>query len=418
MEAHFLDFAKGYIQIRISGEACSRFFNLCAYHRIRLWNLTLSGKSYEACLLKKDFFALRPILRKSHVRLRIVRRCGLPFLLSFFRRRKLFLPGIFASLFLLFWLSSHIWNIRIDGNITLTDDVLFEYLSREGVFHGMKKSNIDCKNLADSLREEFPSLSWTSVELTGTRLNIHVHEGRFSKNAPLLSTENDGTVSPESVSGLAASKSGTVISIYVRSGLPLVSAGESVKEGQLLVTGILPVYNDNGEISHYRYTAADADIRIRYELTYSDQQARILQKKVYTGRIWKRTSMEILEHPFSLFSAFPSGICCDITAEIHQLHLLENFYLPIFLKTYTVKEYEYQQISLTNEQLLSLLQVNLQLFMKNLEEKGVQIFENNVKIEWTEKSAVASGTLTAEETAVRRIAESDVKEELPQDEYD
>ena len=67
---------------------------------------------------------------------------------------------------------------------------------------------------------------------------------------------------------------------------------------------------------------------------------------------------------------------------------------------------------------MSLLQANLQLFRKNLEEKGVQIFENNVKIEWTEKSAIASGTLVAEESAVKRVAGSDVKEELPQDEYD
>ena len=44
--------------------------------------------------------------------------------------------------------------------------------------------------------------------------------------------------------------------------------------------------------------------------------------------------------------------------------------------------------------------------------------QGGVKIEWTEKSAIASGTLVAEERAVKRVAGSDVKEELPQDEYD
>ena len=80
MESHFLDFAKGYIRIRVSGTSCDRFFNLCAFHRIRLWDLLPSGEGYEVFLLKKDFFALRPILRKCHVRLRIVRRCGFPFI--------------------------------------------------------------------------------------------------------------------------------------------------------------------------------------------------------------------------------------------------------------------------------------------------------------------------------------------------
>ena len=98
MESHFLDFAKGYIRIRVSGTSCDRFFNLCAFHRIRLWDLLPSGEGYEVFLLKKDFFALRPILRKCHVRLRIVRRCGLPFILFRFRRRKLFPAGVLVAL--------------------------------------------------------------------------------------------------------------------------------------------------------------------------------------------------------------------------------------------------------------------------------------------------------------------------------
>jgi len=271
------------------------------------------------------------------------------------------------------------------------------------------------------LRREFPSLSWTAVELTGTQLNIHVREGRFSKKDTAAILGSTVRTLEES-SGLAASKSGTVTLIYVRSGLPLVSAGDTVEEGQLLVTGVLPVYDDSGEISHYRYTAADADIRIRCELSYFDEAQRTIQEKNYTGRIWKHTALEILGQPFSIPAVFPSSFSADghfdLTCDIRQLHLSKNFYLPVFLRTYRAKEYEYLEKYLTNAQLLSLLQANLQLFRKNLEEKGVQIFENNVKIEWTEKSAIASGILVAEESAVKRVAGSDVKEELPQDEYD
>ena len=420
MESHFLDFAKGYIRIRVSGKSCDRFFNLCTFHRIRLWNLLPSGEGYEVFLLKKDFFSLRPILRKCHIRLRIVRRCGLPFLLFRCRRRKLSIVGVFAAFFLLFWLSSHIWNIHIDGNLALTNDVLMEYLDRSGISHGMKKSRVDCKALAAALRKEFPSLSWSAVELTGTQLKIHVREGLFSDDEA-SDTPNPAT-SSDITSSLVAAKSGTIASIYVRSGLPLVSAGDTVEEGQILVTGALPVYDDSGTISHYRYTAADADIKIRCELSYYDETQRRVQEKTYTGRIWKRTAFEILGRPFSIPSVFPSSFSSDdsldLTCEIRQFRLPDNFYLPVFVKIYTAKEYVYQEKCLTNEQLLSLLQANLQLFRKNLEEKGVQIFENNVKIEWNEKSAIASGTLMAEESAVKRVAGSDVKEELPQDEYD
>ena len=55
--------------------------------------------------------------------------------------------------------------------------------------------------------------------------------------------------------------------------------------------------------------------------------------------------------------------------------------------------------------------------MQNLNEKGVQIFENDVRIEWTEKSAIASGILTTGENAVSRVKTDSMEEELQQNEY-
>ena len=92
-----------------------------------------------------------------------------------------------------------------------------------------------------------------------------------------------------------------------------------------------------------------------------------------------------------------------LTCDIRQLHLSENFYLPVFLKTYRAKEYEYLEKCLTNAQLLSLLQANLQLFRKNLEEKGVQIFENNVKIEFDTNYCIAKGSVILIEKAGKSV---------------
>ena len=47
-----------------------------------------------------------------------------------------------------------------------------------------------------------------------------------------------------------------------------------------------------------------------------------------------------------------------------------------------------------------------------MKEKGVQIFENDVKIEWNEKSAIASGILMTGEYAVNRIKIDTTKEEF------
>ncbi|MCC8044897.1 MAG: hypothetical protein LIP12_05280, partial [Clostridiales bacterium] len=52
------------------------------------------------------------------------------------------------------------------------------------------------------------------------------------------------------------------------------------------------------------------------------------------------------------------------------------------------------------------LKTNIEIFIKELQEKGVQIFENNVKIDLYDQSAAASGVLITGESAIRRVAET------------
>ena len=81
MEQKIIDFWKGYVQIKIFGDSCERFLNLCAFHQIRLWNLQIEQGSFTACLTRKDFKRVRTIVRKSHVSVRIKKKRGMPFLL-------------------------------------------------------------------------------------------------------------------------------------------------------------------------------------------------------------------------------------------------------------------------------------------------------------------------------------------------
>ena len=75
------------------------------------------------------------------------------------------------------------------------------------------------------------------------------------------------------------------------------------------------------------------------------------------------------------------------------------------------------EINYTKEQAQEIMQSNFEHFIKKLKEKGVQIFENDVKIEWNEKSAIASGVLITGENAVCRVAIDRAEEELLKNEY-
>ena len=130
------------------------------------------------------------------------------------------------------WLSSRVWEITLEGNVSQTDDVIFEYLTEAGIVHGMKKSRVDCQELAADLRNYFTEFSWVSAKLSGTRLIISVKEGIL----PGLEEEI------REPSDLIASEEGIVESIYVRSGVPAVKAGDHVEKGDLRSAARFPFW--------------------------------------------------------------------------------------------------------------------------------------------------------------------------------
>ncbi len=400
MEQRFLDFVRGYVRIVITGNTYDRFLNLCAFHGIRLWDLTVCGESYEASILRRDFKKLKAIVKKSHAAVRIKRRYGLPFFIHKYRKRRVYAAGIGAAVLFLLWLSSHIWSIQIEGNLSQTDDVIFEYLEQNGISHGMRKTRVDCRDLAADIRNYFTQFAWVAAELKGTQLIIHVKEGI------LADPEEANTGSAEEPSDLTASKGGIVESIYVRSGMPEVVVGDEVETGDLLVSGALPIYNDTQEIVSYQYVAADADIIIRRAVPYRDMVQKTVEVKQYTGEKRQKWLLRIGEIPFALPGGFSRLQTYDTVAETVQLEPLPNFYLPVYLEKITARAYEKQKIERTEEEMERLLAENLQYFLEDMTEKGTQIFEKNIRIERQETSAAAVGTLTVGEPAVKRMRRS------------
>ena len=86
------------------------------------------------------------------------------------------------------------------------------------------------------------------------------------------------------------------------------------------------------------------------------------------------------------------------------MKLGENFYLPFSYGLKTAKSYSFEKKTYTEEEARQLLSLNFNRFCEDLEEKGVQIKENSVKIHLYENSATASGTLYLNERVTEEAA--------------
>ena len=79
--------AGGYVRLCVSGCSAERFFNLCKSARLNYWKVSRQREGCYFYMSLEDFFRLRPLLRKSHMSMRVISRAGLPFVLRQNRKR-------------------------------------------------------------------------------------------------------------------------------------------------------------------------------------------------------------------------------------------------------------------------------------------------------------------------------------------
>ncbi len=378
-------YISGYLRVQVTGYAPERFLNLCGNHNIVIWNLIRIEGGYEFFISLKAFRELKPFLKKTKTMVRITQRCGFPFWLFRYRKRKLFFGGICVFFAFLFLLSRFIWNIEIVGNTSVTDETMLSYLTENGYGFGTKKSEIDCTKLEEKIRLDYPEIIWTSAQISGTKLTIQIKEN--------LVTGEEAADKEDGPKDIIADKEAVIARIVTRAGVPQIVAGDEVKKGDPLVVGRIDIVDDNGETIDYNYTISDADIYGYTSYTYSDTFPLTYQKKQNTGNETKRYGIEFGEKLFMIPWKSVGYERSDKATDYLQLNLFSDFYLPVTFCVDTYSEYEMKTCKYTEEEAKKEANAHFLSYLKKFDEKNVQILEKNVIIDVNEKNCSVSGTV-------------------------
>ncbi len=392
-----LRYIKGYLRIRVTGFSPERFMNLCGNKEILLWDIVREKDGYCMCVSLRSFYRLKAIVRKTRTKVVILERNGLPFLLPFVRKRSVFMLGLFLAI--VFWYLSgyFVWDIELDGNHRVTSDQIEAFLEENQVRAGMWQKDLDIETLEKQIRRTFPMVIWTSVKLDGTKLLISVKEN----DAPVLVPENE--IVERIGTNLVSEFDGVIVSIVVRNGVPLVKAGDVVERGTVLVDGKVPVYQEDGTVRQYILREADADIVIEHTKLFETELGYDYMEKLYTGRekvqyfirIGKKGEYKIpVERPFLQY---------DRLMRSGRPGVLEKLRIPVFLGSYTYREYQNVEHLYDQEAAREILEKELAQFLQTLEQKGVQIIEKDVTIDTEKEGFVLRGTFTVQEKAGRQV---------------
>lgn len=253
MQNNMWSYLKGYVNIRIDGLSIEKFINMAISRKIWLKNVRrLSNTSMLATVSIRGFFAIRPIARKLKLKISIVDKNGYPFLLGKVKKRKAFVFGIIFCFAFVIYVSSFVWVIDIHGNERVSTKVIEQVLARYGVKPGTFKYNINPSEIERKLLIDIDDLAWAGVAIQGTRISVSVVE----KKKPPAVKEDKGP------SNIVASKDAIIDRIITFEGDPVVKDGETVRAGQVLVTGII---QREGAPTRYVHSSAIIDARTWYE---------------------------------------------------------------------------------------------------------------------------------------------------------
>lgn len=398
----FVKWFMGYLYIRISGNSPERFINLCHTRGILLWNIKKTPKGYDFMLQIQEFKKLPSVARKTKTRPYIVKRIGFPFYVKRIRQRKGLLAGTALFFVLIYVLSAFIWDIQISGQYTHTEEALLRYLKTIEVYSGMRKNTLSCPEVETAIREAYSDIGWVSAELKGSKLLIKIQE----TNMPTLSETETKPMH------LTASRDGIVESIVTRTGTPMVKAGDIVKKGDILISGIVEIYGDSGELLKKTAVCADGDVMVQSQSSYYNELLKQCQKKEYQNtdsityrvsifsyQIQQLYSFQDLLKSLKAINGQKASCGYDTLTEKIEIYLGNTLKLPIEIEKKTKKTYEYRKTEYSKEEMETILQEKFDHYIEKLTQKGVIIGENHVKIVIGEALGTISGKFVIFEKA-------------------
>lgn len=368
-----MDWMKGSLICSAPQQDFSRLINICRTREIYFWNIWENEERIYFSIHLEDYYRLPSAAKKCHVIPHIEHRYGLPFVIARHKKHKSFFIGLALAAAIIYYLSGFIWNVEISGNVKNTDEVLMAFMREEGIHTGMRKSGADTDVLEEELRLNFGNISWVSAIIDGTVLKIELREGQNMT----VSQENDDSVS----GNIVAEHSGMITSMVTRTGRALVKEGDEVAAGDVLIEGIVPIYNDDETVRREYAVRADGDVRAQVTFHYRDYYPAFAVQKQYTGRDFMTLEGELLGKIISFVAHTPfEQECVEVISETVKFRLTPNFYLPVSVKKTVYRPYEPVIVPYSEEEIRSLGNAQIERYLKEFEKDGGAVLSHSLEI--------------------------------------
>lgn len=219
---------RGQSVVEVTCDAPERVVNLCSARGVPFWDVTWQTPRVLRLTTTRDgerrLRALCPALKAE---LTVLRRSGAPELWRRIKRRYVLLAACVLLPLVLAVSGGRIWGFEVRGNETVSTPEILQALERCGVAVGTRGAGLNQNDLRNRVLPLLPDVVFLAVNVRGCTAHVQVVE---RTRPPHLYRDSDKQ-------NIVTAKDGLVTEITALDGAAVVSAGDTVTAGQLLISG-------------------------------------------------------------------------------------------------------------------------------------------------------------------------------------
>lgn len=353
----------GYLIVSVEGFFIERFLNICRNQKIAIEELEKKNSTYLIFkILKSDFKKIKSVAKNTKCKTRIIKKLGIPFLINRYRKRKVFAVALVVIAIFIFTITRFIWNIEIKGIENIEQEEMIELLEEYGIKCGTLKSKINKERIGNLIRLNRSDISWIGISIKGTNACITIEEA----------IEKPEIIDRNEICNIVADESGVISKIIVQNGTARVNVGDEVKNGDLLVEGVMEGVNTGVRKVH-----AEGDIfaKILYEKEKKEWFVQNVKNK--TGNIEEKNEICINNFKIILNKGVSKFQNYDTITSNKKLKIFSDFYLPITINKVQNVEYINEKKIYTEEELKNKILTELEMELES-EFEISKYDENNI----------------------------------------
>jgi len=280
------DFFAEYDIIRLEGKYIEKFFNIATRKRIEIRNIRYIGKSVAVFnCRRKDYEKITEIAKKISAKVYIMDSKGVMHEVNKYKKRVSLYVGALVMGVVLTLLSNLLCIVSVTGNERIPDETVFIQLEQCGLIKGKFIRMIDLKSVKRKMLSVNDDISWIGINIKGVKAEVEIVEKVLK---PHIIPKNEPV-------NIVAAKDGIVEEIVLKDGFLAVQKGDTVRKGQMLVSGISESKQGDIMLVH-----SQADVKLKtwnyltktYSLVRSERIPLKEYKKYYSIDIFgKRLNM-------------------------------------------------------------------------------------------------------------------------------